>query len=689
MRQRTEPEDEPDKDFFEYFRDENDETPLEKKSPSQSKSKSSATATPSSQTKEKPNKAIFGFGPFLQKWWTESLFPGMGLFGESYLLFSIGTLTPLWKELYPDCWDHQTEDDDFSEGDNYFYYSAYEIYASRNAASGDDCSPRLLESLTYGVVLGVIAGMVLLGYWSNHIGRRKGSILTASLMAGGSLGLVALSVLGSLFWSVENIFRGTVACLVLFGIGVGGEYPLSASLASEKATEELAKNQKVLAERKRKSYQRQAWTDQSVIDDAENRSSSGKQTQFLAKMSPKSISNNGSDHFRASNRGRRVQLVFAMQGLGIWFNSLTMLVLLWVLTGQSNDGNKGKNNDDGSGGGFEYNTTALLAVWRVTYGIGALVLTFVLLTRIRYLEESKIWLNANNSNAPSSIQTVDSSARHDVTNVNFHSNSDKQQQQQHPPKANTSRTYQNRFKLVHQQYGSRMFGAGMAWLLWDISFYGNKLFQSTFLLALVGENASLTELTGAAALNATVALLGYYGAAVLIDLPGVGRKSLQSIGLVSTGALFFACGWLSSSSSTGITVTLYLISSFMGQLGPNCTTFLIPAEIVPTDQRTYCHGVCAASGKIGALIAAIFFHFVGSADDGSSLFYLCGFAGVLGAVVTQIFVPETAGLDLLELDLQWSLLLGGEESYDGPAIDKDHLSLYERYRIGRIKGRSF
>ena len=236
----------------------------------------------------------------------------------------------------------------------------------------------------------------------------------------------------------------------------------------------------------------------------------------------------------------------------------------------------------------------------------------------------------------------------------------------------------------------------MAWLLWDISFYGNKLFQSTFLLALVGDEASLTQLTGAAALNATVALLGYYGAAMLIDLPPQphrwvgGRKTLQSLGLVVTGALFFACGWLasSSSSSTGpTTVVLYLVSSFVGQLGPNCTTFLIPAEIVPTDQRTYCHGVCAASGKVGALLAAVVFHFVGS--GGAVLFYLCGGAGILGALVTHVFVPETAGLDLLELDLQWNFLRrgeGGDEGilcYDGPAVHHDHLSPYERYRIRR------
>jgi MFS family permease len=614
-------EEDPGKEVFGYVRDDNNGVPSAKES-----------STPSS-AQEPP----VGFGSLLHQWWTESLWPGMGLFGESYLIFSIGTLTPLWKELYPDCWHNQNGEDVSSEDD----YYAYET----GSGWSNTCSPRLLESLTYGVVLGVISGMILLGYWSNHIGRRKGSIVTASFMAGGSLGLFTVSVFGAKQWSAERIFGGTVGCLILFGIGVGGEYPLSASLASEKAMEESARNQKLLAE-KEKNHGREAATGTTE------------------------------DRHPRNNGGRRVQLVFAMQGMGIWFNSLTMLVLLWALTGQSNKG--------------EYDDHALVTVWRVTYGIGALVLSFVLLTRILYLEESKVWLGSNT--ARSSIHESDFSASSDGNTISNDSGAEPTGILEQP---------KNKIRLVHRQYGSRMFGAGMAWLLWDISFYGNKLFQSTFLLALVGETSSLTELTGAAALNATVALMGYYGAAVLIDLPPqkwrfLGKRiTLQSIGLVLTGVLFFACGLLaSSSSSKGITVALYLVSSLVGQLGPNCTTFLIPAEIVPTDQRTYCHGVCAASGKIGALIAAVVFHFVGSDsnnNNGEFLFYLCGCAGVLGAVVTLVFVPETAGLDLLELDLQWKLLLVGEGEgkvcYDGPAVHDHHLSLYERYRIRRTRTR--
>ena len=342
--------DDAEKEVFGYFRNDNDEIALKKDTSSQT-SPSLSFAKKEERNHTHGILSSYSFKTHLQKWWAESLWPGMGLFGESYLLFSIGTLTPLWKELYPDCWAPQGEYN-FSES-KYSYYSAFESYTNTSSEISDACSPRLLESLTYGVVLGVIAGMVLLGYWSNHIGRRNGSILTASLMAGGSLGLVALSLFGAVFWSAENIFRGTVACLVLFGIGVGGEYPLSASLASEKATEELAKLKNVLTEREENRRKTQTLMDETLMDvgDAGNSPSVGNSKQRISKASSKSIANSAKENFQPSKRGRRVQLVFAMQGMGIWFNSLTLLVLLWALMGQSNDEN---NEDD-----FEYDTMAL------------------------------------------------------------------------------------------------------------------------------------------------------------------------------------------------------------------------------------------------------------------------------------------------------------------------------------------
>lgn len=56
-------------------------------------------------------------------------------------------------------------------------------------------------------------------------------------------------------------------------------------------------------------------------------------------------------------------------------------------------------------------------------------------------------------------------------------------------------------RLLLQQYGMRLFGTSMTWLLWDVAFYGNKLFQASFILALTGEDTTLFELSAGELLN--------------------------------------------------------------------------------------------------------------------------------------------------------------------------------------------
>ena len=43
------------------------------------------------------------------------------------------------------------------------------------------------------------------------------------------------------------------------------------------------------------------------------------------------------------------------------------------------------------------------------------------------------------------------------------------------------------------------------------------------------------------------------------------------------------------------------------QFGPNATTWLLPAETVPTETRGMCHGFSAAVGKAGALVSGVVF----------------------------------------------------------------------------------
>ena len=588
--------------------------------------------------------------PCVQEYFDDCLWPGLGLFGESYLLFSVGTLQPLWAILFPNCF-----------------------------ATEDTCRSWVLNSVSYAVVLGVICGMIGVGASAQTLGRRTGSILTAAFMTVGAFGLT-LTAFVAFQDDDERLVVALAACLFVFGIGVGGEYPLSASSASEKAMAEAVK--------KTQSPKKEA-------------------LQVIQEDEPMDTNSGGQKH-----RGRRIQLVFSMQGMGIFCNSLVMTILL-VLYGQTDP-------DD-------YNIRALFRVWQWTYVIGFLVLLYVLFSRYLYLQESAVWQKDKEKRDQQQrlVMSTNDNA-HDASSVAApgavaspsNSTADRPTQLASPPSDVSSLSAPSLaaidfdehqvggpflslkeevngedvaedaqlpvWTLLLKHFGVRLVGVSSCWFLWDIAFYGNKLFQSSFLLAISGqgtdseEPVSLVAFSMAASLNAGVALLGYFGAAFLVDRPWIGRRQLQQWGFFLTGALFVSCGFFYNSLSSTTLCAFYLGSSFFGQLGPNATTFCLPAEVFPTQVRTSCHGVAASAGKAGALVAAVFFPLLNSDLD---MFLLSGYASLMASAVTLWTIPETTGLDLNELDRKWWLMLQGRRTeYQGPANHPRFLSQWERHR---------
>lgn len=165
--------------------------------------------------------------------------PGLGMFIEGYIIFASGQTGGLRKALYPACWAKATE-------------------------SG--CSPKFVEHYSgYIAIVGVIAGMLLVGAFGDFFGRKWGSRSTAILMLLTTI-LLTFTPLASTGYG--NLAYYTVA-LTFFGVAVGGEYPMASTSASERA----------------------AWR------------------PGMAK-----------------NRGRHVALVFSNQGLGTFVNGCVILL---------------------------------------------------------------------------------------------------------------------------------------------------------------------------------------------------------------------------------------------------------------------------------------------------------------------------------------------------------------------------
>ena len=122
---------------------------------------------------------------------------------------------------------------------------------------------------------------------------------------------------------------------------------------------------------------------------------------------------------------------------------------------------------------------------------------------------------------------------------------------------------------------------------------------------------------------------------------------------------------------------MYFLSSFFNQFGPNAVTFLVAAEVYPTPIRATAHGFSAAWGKMGALVAAILYNYI----TVQQRFYVVPWFGLMGMLVTLLFLPDTTGLDLKEQERRWSFIRAGRpHDYHGIAIHPKHLSLWERFR---------
>ncbi|KAH6671951.1 H+ symporter [Halenospora varia] len=151
---------------------------------------------------------------------------------------------------------------------------------------------------------------------------------------------------------------------------------------------------------------------------------------------------------------------------------------------------------------------------------------------------------------------------------------------------------------------------------------------------------------------------GYWISVFTIDT--LGRKTIQILGFTVLTVLFCIIGFAYKSLSSGALLSLYILAQLFFNFGPNTTTFLIPGECFPTRYRSTGHGLSAASGKIGAIAAQVMaqpLYTKGAApnckgtacqpwlDHLMQIFALFMLAGLL----VSFLVPETKGRTLEEL----------------------------------------
>eukprot|EP00578_Thalassiosira_sp_NH16_P031354 CAMPEP_0181080080 /NCGR_PEP_ID=MMETSP1071-20121207/2377_1 /TAXON_ID=35127 /ORGANISM="Thalassiosira sp., Strain NH16" /LENGTH=455 /DNA_ID=CAMNT_0023161535 /DNA_START=101 /DNA_END=1465 /DNA_ORIENTATION=+ len=195
--------------------------------------------------------------------------------------------------------------------------------------------------------------------------------------------------------------------------------------------------------------------------------------------------------------------------------------------------------------------------------------------------------------------------------------------------------------LTEPNLGRKFAGTAGAWLLFDVTFYGNTLFEPLVLEAAFGSHSTNNASGGYELLQTTVrdslvisllSLPGYFVTVFVIGRPTcVCRSSssssttrcgsasclpciqtptyIQMQGFLVMSILYIIIGlfWTSLSNIQWLLLVLYAGTFFFANYGPNTTTFLLPSVTYSEDCRSTLNGISAAAGKLGALMGASLF----------------------------------------------------------------------------------
>lgn len=146
---------------------------------------------------------------------------------------------------------------------------------------------------------------------------------------------------------------------------------------------------------------------------------------------------------------------------------------------------------------------------------------------------------------------------------------------------------------------------------------------------------------------------GYWISVFTIDK--MGRKTIQIMGFTMLTIMFCILGFGYQKiidTSVVLFIVLYTITQIFFNWGPNTTTFVVPGECFPTRYRSTAHGISAASGKFGSIVAQVGFGLL--KDIGGSnawinhLLQLFAFFMLTG-IFSSLLINETKGKSLEEL----------------------------------------
>ncbi|KAI3682653.1 hypothetical protein L1987_82773 [Smallanthus sonchifolius] len=495
---------------------------------------------------------------------TAIIIAGMGFFTDAYDLFCISLVTKMLGRIY---------------------------YHQPGSVMPGSLPPNVSAAVNGVALVGTLSGQLFFGWLGDKLGRKKVYGITLMLMC-------ICSIASGLSFGSSPKSVMTTLCFFRFwlGFGIGGDYPLSATIMSE--------------------Y-------------------SNKKT-----------------------RGAFIAAVFAMQGFGILSGGVFAIIVSSVFDARYNAPPYEVDPIGSTIPEADY-------VWRIILMVGAVPAVLTYYWRMKMPETARYTaLVAKNANQ----------AALDMSNVmQMEIKHDEEEQKklgmvvQKP--GNSFGLFSKDFVKRH---GLHLLGTTSTWFLLDIAYYSQNLFQKDIFSAIgwipaAKKMNALHEVYRIARAQTLIALCstvpGYWFTVFLIDR--IGRFKVQIIGFSMMTIFMFALAipydhWTHPQNNIGF-VVIYSFTFFFANFGPNATTFVVPAEIFPARLRSTCHGISAASGKLGAIVGAFGFLYLAQnkdpakADAGypagigvkNSLIVL-GVINLLGTLCTFL-VPESNGKSLEEM----------------------------------------
>ncbi|KAL3717323.1 hypothetical protein ACJRO7_008837 [Eucalyptus globulus] len=498
---------------------------------------------------------------------TAIIIAGMGFFTDAYDLFCISLVTKLLGRIY---------------------------YHVDGGAKPGTLPPNVAAAVNGVALCGTLSGQLFFGWLGDKLGRKKVYGLTLMLM-------VICSIASGLSFGREPKSIMATLCFFRFwlGFGIGGDYPLSATIMSE--------------------Y-------------------SNKKT-----------------------RGAFIAAVFAMQGFGIMAGGVFAII---ISTAFNYRFSSPAYEDDA----IRSTIPQADFVWRIILMVGAIPAGLTYYWRLKMPETPRYTaLVAKNMKQAAADMSK-------VLNVNM--DAEQQNGEKRLPESAAEDQSAGLFGLFSRQFvrrhGLHLLGTTSTWFLLDIAFYSQNLFQKDIFSAVgwlppAKTMNAIEEVFRIARAQTLIALCstvpGYWFTVALIDR--MGRFAIQLMGFFFMTVFMFALAipydhWTHPGNHVGF-VVIYSLTFFFANFGPNATTFVVPAEIFPARFRSTCHGISAASGKLGAIVGAFGFLYLAQnqdkakADAGypagigvrNSLIVL-GVVNFLGLLFTFL-VPESKGKSLEQM----------------------------------------